>query len=416
MSLNILIVEDEENVGIALQAIMGNEYTGSNIVLARDGEEAWNKLQQNDFHLIIADWNMPQKTGDELLIDVRANPKMRGIPFIMTTARSDKDSVVSAIQAGVNDYVRKPFEKKSLIEKTRKLLAPTIATLNAGAVAQPVSVLSPVEEIAQRIKAGHTGALVLPDLALAVQQIVRSGEKSVDVLVEVLKTSGSVAGHLITLANSNHYRTDKECTTVKSAIQCIGFEEACDCVLALSIRDLYESDSVLFGDLLQRIWEHSLAVSHCATLLAGRLRIKCLENYCCMGLLHDIGKLVLINMLKELAKTGKVIDKASVLQVLNTYHQQVGGDLLVKWKYPKPFIDLVRLHHDKDYLQQGLTGMRLIAIANILVRKIGLSLHAEASDECSEIELKNLLEIDQQALDSLLVEVKMYIAAVKSVL
>ncbi|HEY8101246.1 MAG TPA: HDOD domain-containing protein [Burkholderiaceae bacterium] len=415
MSLNILIVEDEENVGIALQTIMGNEYTGSNIVLARDGDEAWNKLQQNDFHLIIADWNMPQKTGDELLVDVRGNPKMRGIPFIMTTARSDKDSVVMAIQAGVNDYVRKPFEKKSLIEKTRKLLAPAIANLNTGAPAAPVSVLSPSEEIAERIKAGQTGFLVLPDLALAVQEIIRSGEKSVDVLVEVLKTSASVAAHLITLANSSHYRVDKECTTVKSAIQRIGFQEACDCVLALSIRDLFESDSVLYGDLLQRIWEHSLAVGHCASLLAGRLRIKCMENYCTMGLLHDIGKLMLINMLKELPRNGKVIDKASIFQVLDAYHQQVGADLLVKWKYPKPFIDLVRHHHDKDYLQQGLTGTRLVAIANILVRKIGLSLPAEAGDEFSDIELNGLLELDQQALDSVLMEVKMYIAAVKSV-
>jgi putative nucleotidyltransferase with HDIG domain len=235
-------------------------------------------------------------------------------------------------------------------------------------------------------------------------------------LAEVLKASASIAGYLITLANSSHYRGDKECTTVKSAIQCIGFQEACDCVLALSVRDLYESDSVLFGDLLQRIWEHSLAVGHCATLLAGRLRIKCLENYCAMGLLHDIGKLMLINMLKELPRNGKVIDKTSVYQVLNTFHQQVGADLLVKWKYPKPFVDLVRYHHDKDYLQQGLTGTRLVAIANMLVRKIGLSLPAEADDELSDSELKGLLELDQQALDSVLMEVKMYVAAVKSAL
>jgi HD-like signal output (HDOD) protein len=88
----------------------------------------------------------------------------------------------------------------------------------------------------------------------------------------------------------------------------------------------------------------------------------------------------------------------------------------VKWKYPKPFIDLVRFHHDIDYLQQGLTGMRLVAISNILVRKIGLSLHGEADNEFGDIGLKDLLELDEQALDSVLVEVKMYIAAVKSIL
>lgn len=414
MSLNILIVEDEENVGIALQAIMGNEYTQSNIVLARDGDEALQKLEQDDFHLIIADWNMPKKTGDELLVDVRRNPKLRGIPFIMTTARSDKDSVVTAIQAGVNDYVRKPFEKKSLIEKTRKLLAPAIATMEKGIVVTPVSVLSPSEEVARRIKAGQTGFLALPDLALAVQEIIRSGEKSVDVLAEVLKTSARVATYLITLANSSHYRGDKECLTVKSAIQCIGFKESCDCVLGLSIRDLFESDSVLFGDLLQQIWEHSLAVGHCARLLGNRLRIKCVENYYTMGLLHDIGKLMLINMMKDLPRNGKVLDKASIYQVLDTYHQQVGADLLSKWKYPKPFIDLVKNHHDKNYLEQCSPGMMLIGVSNMLVRKIGLSLQAEADDGFSEKEMRTLLELDQQAFDSVLLEVKMYIAEIKS--
>ncbi len=416
MSLNILIVEDEENVGIALQAIMGNEYSDSNIVLARDGEEALDKLQQDDFHLIIADWNMPKKTGDELLIDVRSNPKLRGIPFVMTTARSDKDSVVAAIQAGVNDYVRKPFEKKSLIDKTRKLLGPTIATMNAGAAVAPPVVLSPLEEIAKRIKAGQTGFLALPDLMLKVQEIIRSGEKSPDILADVLTTNLSVAMRVMELANTDYYRGDKDCATLKTAVLGIGFKETCDCAMALSIRQLYESDSVLFGDLLQRIWEHSLAVGFCANLLGNRLRIKSPEHYYTMGLLHDIGNLSLANMLKELPKGGKVLDKASIHQVLHTYHQQVGADLLTQWKYPKPFIDLVRHHHDKDYLQQCSPGMMLVGVANLLVRKIGLSLHADAESELSDKELRGLLDLDEQAFDSVLMEVKMYVAAVKSVL
>lgn len=416
MSLNILIVEDEENVGIALQAIMGNEYSESNIVLARDGDEALQKLEQNDFHLIIADWNMPKKTGDELLVDVRSNPKLRGIPFIMTTARSDKESVVAAIQAGVNDYVRKPFEKKSLIEKTRKLLGPTLATMEAGITVAPVVLLSPMEEVAARLKSGQTGYLALPDLLLKIQEIIRSGEKSPDILADVITSNLSVAMRLIELANTEYYRGAKECTTLQSAVLGIGFKETCDCAMALSARDLFESDSVLFGDILQRIWEHSMAVGFCANLLGNRLRIKSPEHYYTMGLLHDIGKLALINMLKGLPKTGKVLDKASIYQVLNKFHEQVGAELLAQWKYAKPFIDLVRHHHDKDHLEQCSPGMRLVGVANLLVRKLGLSLPSEEEDEFSDKELRTLLDLDQQAFNSVLMEVKMYVAAVNSVL
>jgi putative nucleotidyltransferase with HDIG domain len=334
----------------------------------------------------------------------------------MTTARSDRDSVVAAIQAGVNDYVRKPFEKKALIDKTRKLLAPTLATLETGITVAPAAVLSPLEEVAKRIKSGHTGSLTLPDLTLKLQEVIRSGEKSPDVLADVLTTNLNVAMRLIELANTDYYRSDKKCTTLKSAVLGIGFQETCDCALGLSMQELFQSDSVLFADILQRIWEHSMAVGFCANLLANRLRIKSLEHYYTMGMLHDLGKLLLINILKELPKGGKALDKASIYQVLDTYHPQVGADLLAKWKYPKPFIDLIKHHHDADYLHQCSPGMRLVCVADMLTSKIGLSLHAQTESEVSDKELRSLLDLDQQAFDSVLMEVKLYIAAIKSVL
>ncbi len=118
----IMIVEDEENVAMAIKAIVSKHFKCKEIITAKDGQEAWDILRANDYDLILSDWNMPNKTGDELLLDVRENDKTRNIPFIMLTVRADKGSVFTALQGGTTYYLTKPFEKRVLIEKIQKLL------------------------------------------------------------------------------------------------------------------------------------------------------------------------------------------------------------------------------------------------------------------------------------------------------
>ena len=73
------------------------------------------------FDLIISDWNMPVKTGIELLRDVRADPALKDIPFLMVTAEAEKDNVLEAMEAGVNNYILKPFTAKVLEDKLRSV-------------------------------------------------------------------------------------------------------------------------------------------------------------------------------------------------------------------------------------------------------------------------------------------------------
>lgn len=89
---------------------------------AADGAEAIAKLRKGDFGLIISDWNMQPMTGLELLTEVRADPRLRATPFIMVTAESKADNVVAAKQAGVSNYIVKPFNAETLREKIEKVL------------------------------------------------------------------------------------------------------------------------------------------------------------------------------------------------------------------------------------------------------------------------------------------------------
>lgn len=84
---------------------------------AEDGLQALRKLEGGEFKLVISDWNMPKMLGIELLKAVRSTEKLKTLPFLMLTAEGKKENVVEAIQAGVSNFIIKPFNVESLEEK-----------------------------------------------------------------------------------------------------------------------------------------------------------------------------------------------------------------------------------------------------------------------------------------------------------
>jgi len=92
------------------------------IIEAENGAEAFRLLKTNKVDLIVSDWNMPTMNGLELLKQVRADERLKDIPFLMVTAEGQKENIIGAIQAGVSNYVVKPFSAAVLAEKLAKIL------------------------------------------------------------------------------------------------------------------------------------------------------------------------------------------------------------------------------------------------------------------------------------------------------
>lgn len=83
-----------------------------------DGVEGWNELTANpDIEMLITDWNMPEMNGLELVKKVRADERFKDLPIIMVTTEGGKAEVITALKAGVNNYIVKPFTPQVLKEK-----------------------------------------------------------------------------------------------------------------------------------------------------------------------------------------------------------------------------------------------------------------------------------------------------------
>ncbi|MDH4027597.1 MAG: response regulator, partial [Nitrospirota bacterium] len=95
----------------------------TNIEEAEDGAQAYDKVKNGGYGFVVSDWNMPNMDGLELVKSVRSNPAIKDLPILMVTAEAEKDKVVAAIQAGVSNYIVKPFTGEVLKEKMDSILA-----------------------------------------------------------------------------------------------------------------------------------------------------------------------------------------------------------------------------------------------------------------------------------------------------
>ena len=120
-NMPILIVDDYKTMLRIIRNLLKQLGFG-NVDEATDGSGALQKLRDKEFGLIISDWNMEPMSGLQLLKEVRADMKLKELPFIMITAESKSENVVAAKEAGVSNYIVKPFNAATLKGKLTTVL------------------------------------------------------------------------------------------------------------------------------------------------------------------------------------------------------------------------------------------------------------------------------------------------------
>lgn len=125
-NLRILIVDDFTTMRrIVRNNLKQIGYTDAEE--AENGQVALDMLRAGNFDLVICDWNMPGMTGIDLLRVVRRDPRFAKLPFLMVTAEAKKSNIVEASQAGVSQYIVKPFNPHTLQTKLEAALRVTAA-------------------------------------------------------------------------------------------------------------------------------------------------------------------------------------------------------------------------------------------------------------------------------------------------
>ena len=120
-NMPILIVDDYKTMLRIIRNLL-KQLGFDNVDEATDGSMALQKLRDKQYDLVISDWNMEPMSGMQLLQEVRADNKLKGLPFIMITAESKTENVIAAKQAGVSNYIVKPFNAATLKQKLQAVI------------------------------------------------------------------------------------------------------------------------------------------------------------------------------------------------------------------------------------------------------------------------------------------------------
>lgn len=121
MSQRVLIVDDEPNILISVEYLM--KQAGFEVSVAKDGEEALERIRSDRPDLVVLDVMMPKLNGLEVCERVRADPQLAGMRILMLTAKGREPEMKKGLGLGADDYVTKPFSTRDLVMRVKSLLA-----------------------------------------------------------------------------------------------------------------------------------------------------------------------------------------------------------------------------------------------------------------------------------------------------
>ncbi len=211
--LNVLVVDDARFIRDRVTSMVREAFPESNVDAYENGQDAMKAMQVRQFDVILCDWEMPQMSGLELLQWTRAQQAYKSTPFLMVTSRGEREYVLKAIQAGVNDYLGKPFTSEQLVQKIVKALnkggklspeqqarAARMLQAESGRKESPRSMPKP-KGLAQLRCSDHTFKCAIKDLTLREVRVVIKNEGRFptlldQVVVDIEQLSGDAVARI----------------------------------------------------------------------------------------------------------------------------------------------------------------------------------------------------------------------------
>jgi HD-like signal output (HDOD) protein len=178
-------------------------------------------------------------------------------------------------------------------------------------------------------------------------------------LPEIINKDMSLSGEVIRVANSAYYGASKRIFSVNDAVMRLGYNEVYSIAAALKAREAF-SNGGKWDAFRSGMWEHAVKVATLCRLLSRRYNPKVVETLYTVGLLHDLGKLIFIELLQAYGGVSSTCQGEELIVqeefLFGIDHAKLGGELLKSWKLPDLFCDLVAKHHEP--IQPG-DGMKL---------------------------------------------------------
>lgn len=238
----------------------------------------------------------------------------------------------------------------------------------------------------------------LPRVVLEVNRMMAEQDVSVGRMCEVIERDQVMVARILKLVNSSFYGFQSQINTVSHAVVILGFKTMQNAILSVSIIESFPIKKEVEGFELTSFWEHSVAVAVISMKLAEMEKMQNPEEYFTAGLLHDIGKVVMVNFFPEMfvqvwqtMKAKNIPFHRAEADYLDTSHAKIGNYLARKWRLPDALVDTIRCHHDIKKRLANREMVQIVHAADILANVWQGSLREQPILKSMDKEAKRLI-------------------------
>jgi putative nucleotidyltransferase with HDIG domain len=218
----------------------------------------------------------------------------------------------------------------------------------------------------------------MPGAAVKLLALIDNPKMSVSEIEEILRYESGLTANLLKLANSAYFGIPSKVGSVRQAVILLGLKRLIQMVIASCIGAIMDKPVPGYDLPPGELWRHSIAVSVAAEGLVKELKIVAAEEIFTAALLHDVGKLIMGDFVKDdISKIKMAISQGISFEmaeniVLGTDHAEVGAKVLTKWALPAEIVHAVRWHHNPESAESADTMLDVVHVANVLCLMIGI--------------------------------------------
>ena len=229
----------------------------------------------------------------------------------------------------------------------------------------------------------------VPQIAARMMELVANEDTSVRDIQKVISADQALTARVLKMANSVFYSFDQKIASLSHAIVILGFRAVQSMALAASSRSLFVKKGAQFGLKEKLFWEHSISVGMGCRQIARMVRFDNEETAFTAGLLHDIGKAVLNQVIPR--KYGKISESvynegksASAVEreTLGFDHSQIGALIAEKWNIAWEMVEAIAYHHTPESERPGSALSAILAVSNLITKRLGIGLERVSPETC----------------------------------
>lgn len=369
MKLTVLFVDDDENVIGGIRRMMYPMRKEWEILYTTGGALALAVLREKHIDVIVSDIRMPGIDGTQLLTQVKE--KYPNVVRITLSGYAN-DNLALRNTRIVHQSLAKPSngdDIKRTIERAFKLRT----ELNNEKL---LGFVNSIDELPS-----------LPEIYLKLEKEINSPDSSIDRIANIISTDPIITAKILQLTNSAFFGLPMHVTNIKQALNYLGIKIIQNLVLSVKLFKSID-DKNSNSKLYHEVWNHSNKVAFLAKQIcsfSGCKKEVCEETFL-SGLLHDIGKLILLENITD----KQFIDfdelKEYELNILNTSHSSIGAYLLGIWGLPDAIVEAVAYHHDEELIDfTDNTPTLFVFIANNIAKYSDLTPEEITKENIDEI-------------------------------